>query len=122
MLSCLLGSLEGFAQSTTSSPYSQYGIGNVNGSLLPQNRAMGGISAGVRKPSVFNNINLANPASYSAIRITTFDLGVFGGNTYLNKGSVSESAFDASLNHLVFAMPVTKTSALSFGLLPYSSK
>lgn len=122
ILSCLFGGLESIAQSTTSSPYSQYGIGLVNGSPLPQNRAMGGISAGLRKPSLFNNINLGNPASYSSIRITTFDIGVYGGSTNLSKGDVSESTFDASLNHLVFAMPVTKTSALSFGLVPFSSK
>ncbi|MFD2161849.1 hypothetical protein ACFSJU_05550 [Paradesertivirga mongoliensis] len=118
----LLGGLQGFSQSTTSSPYSQYGIGNLNGSQLPQNRSMGGISAGLRKPSLYNNINLANPASYSAIRITTFDIGVFGSQTNLSKGEISEKTFDASLNHLVFGIPVTKTSALSFGLVPYSSK
>ncbi|MBC8052989.1 MAG: hypothetical protein H7Y13_07985 [Sphingobacteriaceae bacterium] len=122
LFSCLMAAVDVTAQSTTSSPYSQYGIGIVNGSQLPQNRAMGGLAAGLRKPSLYNNINLANPASYSAIRITTFDIGVYGGNTNLSKGNVSENTFDASLNHLVFAMPVTKISALSFGLVPYSSK
>lgn len=122
MLGFLLVAVQGFSQSTTSSPYSQYGLGIINGSLLPQNRAMGGISGGLRKPSLYNNINLANPASYSAIRITTFDIGIFGGSTSLSKGSASESTLDASLNHLVFGVPVTKISALSFGLVPYSSK
>ncbi|MGV3508841.1 MAG: hypothetical protein ACO1N7_06075 [Sphingobacteriaceae bacterium] len=122
LLSCLLSSFNGFTQSTTSSPYSQFGIGLVNGSQLPESRSMGGISAGLRKPSLYNNINIANPASYSSIRITTFDIGVYGGNTNLAKGNAAENSFDAALNHLVFAMPVTKTSALSFGLIPYSSK
>lgn len=121
-LCCLLSSVQSFAQSVTSSPYSQYGIGNVNGSLLPQNRSMGGISAGLRKPGGYNNVNLANPASYSAITITVFDIGVYGGNTTLSKGQLSETSFDAALNHLVFGVPVTKSSALSFGLVPYSSK
>ena len=121
ILSCLFSSFNALSQSTTSSPYSQFGLGYLNGSQLPQNKAMGGISAGIRKPSSYNNVNLANPASYSAIRITTFDIGVYGGSTSLTKGDVSENTFDASLNHLVFGIPVTKTSALSFGLVPYSS-
>ncbi|HEY0054983.1 MAG TPA: hypothetical protein VGB63_06470, partial [Pedobacter sp.] len=121
ILSCLLSCFDALAQSTTSSPYSQFGLGYLNGSQLPQNKAMGGISAGLRKPSNYSNVNLSNPASYSAIRITTFDIGAYGGSTSLKKGNVSERTFDASLNHLVFGIPVTKTSALSFGLVPYSS-
>ena len=122
IIACVLSGYNGFSQSATSSPYSQYGIGIVNGSQLPESRSMGGISAGLRKPSPYSNVNLANPASYSSIRITTFDIGVFGSNTNLAKNEKSENTFNAALNHLVFAMPVTKSSALSFGLVPYSSK
>ncbi|MEJ6981595.1 hypothetical protein WG906_14100 [Pedobacter sp. P351] len=122
ILGCVICSFNSFSQSTTSSPYSQYGIGMINGSQLPESRSMGGLAAGLRKPSPYSNVNLANPASYSAIRITTFDIGVYGGNTNLSRGQASENTFDAALNHLVFAMPVTKTSALSFGLVPFSSK
>src|SRR5699024_865577 len=118
----LLSGLNGFSQSTTSSPYSGFGLGLISGSQLPESRSMGGISAGLRKPSLYNNINLANPSSYSAIRTSTYDSGVYPANASLSKGDVSESSFDAALNHLVFAMPVTKASALSFGLVPYSSK
>ncbi len=122
IIACVLTSYNGFSQGSTSSPYSQYGIGIINGSQLPESRSMGGISAGLRKPSPYSNVNLANPASYSSIRITTFDIGVFGGNTNLAKDGKSENSFNAALNHLVFAMPVTKGSALSFGIVPYSSK
>ena len=122
LLSCLAGSVEGVAQSTTSSPYSQFGLGLIKGSQLPESRSMAGLAAGLRKPSVYSNVNIANPASYSSLRITTFDVGVFAGLGELSTGSVSENTFDASLNHLIFGMPVTKTSALSFGLLPYSTK
>ncbi|WP_026897721.1 PorV/PorQ family protein [Daejeonella oryzae] len=108
------------AQTTSSSPYSQFGLGDLKGSLLPQNRAMGGISAGYRKPGPYSNINLANPASYSAIQLTTFDIGAYTGLRQLSNSSTSENSFNASLSHITFAMPVNKKSALSFGLLPYS--
>ena len=110
------------AQTTTSSPYSQYGLGNIKGSLLPQNRAMGGISAGVSRIGLYNNINMANPASYASISMTTIDIGAYGGLTQLSNGSLSQNNFNASLNHVAFAMPVTKKSAISFGLLPYSDR
>lgn len=118
----LLSAINSFAQSTTSSPYSQIGLGLLRGSELPQNKAIGGISAGLRNPTSYSSLNIANPASYSSLRITTFDVGLYSSLGYLSKGDANEQTFDASLNHLVFGIPVTKTSALSFGLMPYSSK
>jgi len=113
--------LSASSQTTTSSTYSRFGIGALNGSLIPQNRAMGGISAGLRKPGSYNNINLANPASYSSIRMTTFDAGISSEYLSRSRGGVSETDFTGSLGHLLFAVPVSKKSALSFGLIPYSS-
>ncbi|WP_069659608.1 porin family protein [Arcticibacter eurypsychrophilus] len=115
------GSFSAYAQTTTGSAYSKFGIGSLNGSLLPQSRAMGGISAGLRKPGSYNNINLANPASYSSIRLTTFDVGLSSEYLSRSKGGASETDFTGSLSHLIFAVPVNKKSALSFGLIPYSS-
>lgn len=117
----LLGAANTFAQSSSNSPYSQFGLGQLTESLLPQNRSMGGIAAGIRRPGNYSNINLANPASYSAIKITTFDIGVFTGLTSLSNGSAKENSFTGSLNHLAFAVPVNNSSALSFGLLPFST-
>jgi len=117
----LLTAAKTFAQPATNSPYSQFGLGQLSESLLPQNRSLGGVAAGLRKPGTYNNVNLANPASYSAIQITTFDIGLYTGFTSLSKSGTKETSFTGSLNHLVFGVPVTKTSALSFGILPYST-
>jgi hypothetical protein len=109
------------AQTTTSSPYSQFGLGDLKGSFLPQNRAMGGLSMGVRKPGVYDNINFANPASYSTLALTTFDIGASADLRKLSKGGVSgDNQFNSSLSHIVFGVPVNKSSALSFGLVPFS--
>lgn len=109
------------AQTTTSSTYSQFGLGLLNRPLLPQTRAMGGISAAYRRPDAYNNINVANPAQYSTIRLTTFDGGLAAENLQRSMKGSSEKDFTGSLSHLAFGIPVTKTSAMSFGLLPYSS-
>lgn len=108
------------AQVTTSSPYSRYGLGNIKGSLLPQFRAMGGISTAVGKVTGFNNINMQNPASYGTINLTTLDIGMSASIINLSRGSTSESSFNSTFSHLAIAAPVTRRSALSFGILPYS--
>jgi hypothetical protein len=109
------------AQSTTNSPYSQFGVGNIKGSYLPQNRSMGNLGVGISSIGVYNNINIANPASYSQIRLTVFDVGLSADMQTLKRGSLSENSFNANLSHLTFAIPVTKKSALSFGILPFSN-
>jgi hypothetical protein len=107
-------------QTTTSSPYSQFGLGDLKQMILPQSRAMGGISMGLRKPGLYTNINIANPASYSAAQITVFEIGQSLTVRQLSNTSISESGINSSISHIAFAVPVTKRSALSFGLLPYS--
>lgn len=108
------------AQTSGNSPYAQYGVGILKSPLLPQTRAMGGISAGIRKPGGYSNINLANPASYSSIDLTTFDVGIYTGLRELSTDSKSQKSFNGTLSHVAFAIPITRGSAFSFGLLPFS--
>lgn len=110
-----------WAQITTNSPYSKYGVGTIKGSFLPQNKGMGNLAYGISSYGGYQNINVSNPASYSQIRLTTFDIGASGELKSLSKGNLTESGFNAALSHILFAVPVTKKSALSFGLLPYSN-
>ena len=108
------------AQVTTQSPYSKFGVGNVKGFVLPQFKAMGGISTGVYKPNGYSNVNMQNPASYPGINLTTIDIGVSGGFTTLKSGTTSEKSFNSTLSHMVIGIPVTNRSALSFGVVPYT--
>ncbi|ADY53752.1 hypothetical protein Pedsa_3216 [Pseudopedobacter saltans DSM 12145] len=108
------------AQGTINSPYSKYGIGNLQGTYLPQNTSMGNLAYGISTTGVYNNINIANPASYSQLRLTAFDIG-FGANIEnLKRDNLDQNSFNANLAHIAIAVPVSKKSALSFGLLPYS--
>lgn len=109
------------AQSTTNSPYSKFGVGNIKGSYLPQFKAMGNLAYGISSFGGYQNINVSNPASYSQIRLTTFDVGAAADFQNLSKGNLSEKSFNSALSHFTFAVPVTKTSAFSFGLLPFSN-
>jgi len=120
-VACLLmASFGAYAQTTVQSPYSKFGLGNLKGSILPNQRAMGGISAGVFRSSYINTINMQNPASYAGINLTTLDIGMSGSFANLKTNTLSENSFNSSLSHLAMAFPVTMKSALSVGILPYS--
>lgn len=117
----LLGSMTASAQINTQSPYSIYGLGNVKGSLLPQFRAMGGISTAVNKPTLYSDINIQNPASYAGVTLTTLDIGMTGGFTTLKRNGEEDKGFNSSFNHLALAFPVVSgKSALSVGIMPYT--
>ena len=106
---------------TTSSPYSQYGLGDISPMVLPQNIGMGGIGTALNRISGYNNVNPLNPASYGTINYTTIDAGVYSSVVNLSQtGQTASTNANFRLSHLVFAIPVSKRSALSFGLLPYS--
>lgn len=92
------------AQVTTQSPYSKFGIGNIKGMLLPQFRAMGGISTGVYKPNGYSNVNMQNPASYPGITLTTVDIGMSAGFTQLKSSGTSENSFNSTLSHVVLGI------------------
>jgi len=117
----LLSGISVQAQVTVQSPYSRYGLGNIKGSLLPQFRAMGGVSTAVFKPNGYSTINIQNPASYASIDLTTLDMGMSGGFTQLRNGNGKETSFNSTLSHVAMAFPLVKNkSALSIGILPYS--
>ncbi|OOQ58544.1 hypothetical protein [Mucilaginibacter pedocola] len=123
ILSLVASALGANAQSTatTSSPYSRYGLGDLSPTVLPQQAAMGGIGAAINKINNFNYVNFLNPASYSTINYTIIDAGIASNiNTLSKTGFTNQTNSSFRLSHIVFAMPVSKRSAISFGLMPYS--
>lgn len=107
---------------TTSSPYSRFGLGDINDQLLPQNIAMGGIAVATNAIGGYNSINIINPASYGKISFTTIDVGISSNTiTFSKLGLPDQRNTNVKLSHLLFALPVTKNSAVSFGLMPYSA-
>ena len=113
---CLLFSLAIFAQESTSSPYSFYGIGDIKFKGSVENRSMGSIS--VLPDSI--HINIQNPAQFACLKLTGLALG----GTYANTKSKTETqeakARRTSLDYMVVGIPVGKVG-IGFGLIPYSS-
>lgn len=114
-------SLSSLAQVNSVSPYSRVGMGE----LAPLNftRALGMGGANMGMPSSLN-IDLSNPASYTDLRLTTFEAGLE--YSFLNQSQVAP---DLTVNNsrsgfrfLTIGVPLTDWWASTAGLKPYSYK
>lgn len=108
------------AQSGTNSPYSQFGLGELTNQGSGYNRAMSGLSMGLRQ---HNQVNYLNPASYSSIDSLTFifDIGMSGQITSFKEGNVKKNANNADLEYIVGGFRLARHLGFGFGLLPYSN-
>jgi hypothetical protein len=116
----LLLSYSASAQLNTSSPYSRFGIGDVESQSMGRSSAMGGISIGLSLPF---EINITNPASFSAIplQIFLFSAGVKSRQVNYETATETMSSNDNGITSLNAAFKVTKFWAMSFGVNPVSS-
>ena len=57
------------AQTSTSSPYSRFGLGELNNNSFPVYSSLGGASSAYAESNI---INFNNPATYSFINSNTF--------------------------------------------------
>lgn len=115
-LNCIVVS----AQTGTSSPYSMYGVGDINPMGFGRNRALGG--AGIALPTDVS-LNNINPASYSTIDSLAFmtDFGLDFKSSKLKSGSLNQSTNNAGLGFLAIGFRNTKWWKNSIGLMPFSS-
>ena len=108
-------------QNVTSSPYSRYGIGELQDAGYSQNFSMGGLGAAMQNDTLTPHfINFNNPASLPFNRITTFELG-FASSTFqaFNK-TEKQITNTVTLSHVAFALPIYKWWGTGFGLKPFS--
>lgn len=115
-----LGTLSGYAQSSTESPYSQYGLGILADQSQGFSRGMNGVGLAFRKG---NMVNTLNPASYSAVDSLTmvFDVGLSGQITNFKENNVKLNARCANFEYAVGSFHLMKNVGASFGVLPYSN-
>lgn len=106
------------------SPYTMYGIGELNTPGTLSMRSMGGVGVALRSSGV---VNLLNPASYSIAPQKTFlfDFGLEGQNFYNSQtaeGISKRTAYNTfNFHNIAFQLPLAKKLGLGFSLSPYSS-
>jgi len=110
----------GKAQNEIGSPYSAYGLGYLSNANNFRIMSMGSTEIGSRENY---NVNINNPASYTAIDTTSFlfEGGLLAKYTRLKAKGIDEDATTASLGHLLMGFPLNKWWKSSVGLVPYST-
>jgi len=106
------------AQTATQTPYSAFGIGDLTEQTLSRNSSMGKIGVGS-----FNRASLGsgNPASYTDLSLTTFDLAGYAQGTSLRSNGASSNQITGSVQGIALGFPSQKHVAFCFGAAPYSS-
>jgi len=104
----------------SNSSYSRFGLGTMNDQSQGFNRAMGGVSQGLRSGTM---VNMQNPASYSAIDSLTFIFDVGMGLQYghLKQGGNSVNVRNTTLDYVNAGFRLAKGLGMSFGFVPYST-
>lgn len=104
----------------TYTPYSLFGIGDMEKQGTAFNKGMGGIGVGVRDNRF---INYSNPASITERDTLSFmlDFGLNQKNFYNTDGDVESAYNTANMQNIIFTAPLYKKSALMVGITPYSS-
>jgi hypothetical protein len=107
------------AQNASVSPYSRYGLGEIPFGAFAKNNGMGGLGIGLRP--VFN-INPVNPASYSSMMLTTFEIGAEASLTRFSTATLTQDKSDATLSYFALGFPVIKGRwGAALGLMPFSN-
>jgi len=110
-----------FAQfnNNTTSPYSRFGLGDLQRGSIGRSAAMGGAILGSRSN---RQINLANPASYTSVDSLAFlaDFGFKAGFAHYKNDLSGFSTNNINFNYFAFSFPVTSWLGAGMGLTPYS--
>jgi hypothetical protein len=107
---------------STNSPYSRYGIGDINNKVCGQGFALGGTTIALRNDTTaMFFINTSNPASYAGMRLTTAEMGVNYNKIRLLSSETKKNLNNASFGYISIAFPFKKWWGGSLGLIPYSS-
>ena len=109
----LIISTTSFAQSTNSSPYSFFGIGDQAKIKSVEEIAMGQMGGALDSEY---QLSLTNPASYASLQWTTYVFS--GGNKFIkiDDGTEKQTSSAASLTYIALGIPLNLNQGLAFGL------
>ncbi|MEM8907693.1 MAG: hypothetical protein AAGD05_07585 [Bacteroidota bacterium] len=112
------------------SPYSRIGLGDLNIQNFAALNGIGGIAAAYHDPF---NMNILNPASYSYLDATSFEVGLDAKRTFLQSNGVTEAVWSGNLSYISLGFPMKNPInrevnpvkspffwGMNISLLPYS--
>lgn len=110
-----------WGQSNANSPYSIFGLGDLNSDGYIQNPEYGGASTALLQKNI---INFGNPAAYRAIDSMRFviDFAFDGNFKHISDENTSTTARDMNFSYYAVGFRATPWWHLSFGLTPMSNR
>lgn len=107
------------AQNVSNSPYSRFGLGDLQSSSSASYSSLGGVGVGINNP---NSINTLNPASYAWVfkQRFTMEAGLSHQTNQMSTVNNDQIVNSTKFNYLMMGFPVTNWWGGSFGLLPFS--
>ncbi|MCS6904182.1 MAG: hypothetical protein RML72_07825 [Bacteroidia bacterium] len=106
------------AQTNVTSPYSGFGIGDLQRSVLSRNFALGGAGNAFADPFA---INPNNPASFASLQMMTLDFSASGLLNHIKSHEQSVTLNTIGLYGLGFVFKKQGPFAIAAGLSPYST-
>jgi hypothetical protein len=102
------------------SPYTRYGYGQLSDLSFGNSKAMGGIAIGLRDGY---QVNVTNPASYSAVDSLTFlfDAGMTLQNANFSENGTKTNAKNSSVDYLAAQFRLSKGLGFTLGFVPFST-
>lgn len=112
----------GSAQTNTSNPYSRFGLGKIEPGGFAHVHALGGAFSALCNDTLPTfNINTANPASYSTLKLTTFEFGVKTNFSEFSSSQKTVKKNNSGFNYISIGIPLNSRTGFVFGLTPYST-
>ena len=117
VIATLLVSISSFSQKNNISPYSFFGIGQINEAQTVTEHTMG-VSTALNSSY---KLYFSNPASLASLRFTTYTLA--GTNKYskIDDGNNKAASSNFALSYLALGFPVGKKAGVAFGIQPFSN-
>ncbi len=115
---------QSFGSINTYSPYTMYGLGELQTQGSLASRSMGGIGVAL---SSATDVNILNPASYSSTfrKSMLFSFGTEGTNTFntqkYNGSTLNNSYASFNFHDISMLFPLAEKAGMSLSVSPYSS-
>ena len=103
-----------YAQNSTISPYSFFGLGDTRSNATMENQQMG--SLGILADSI--HINLQNPAAYGKLRLTTYAFGGAHREFRLETFDEEQTTSVTNMEYIALAFPVGRRIGIGLGTKP----
>ena len=111
-------SVSSFAQISSTSVYSFFGIGDRNNAATAEQLSMGGVGVAL---SEAHRLNLSNPAANASLQFTNYSLALVSKNSWAEQNGNSESSVATYISYLAMGFNIGEKGGFSFGLMPNTS-